>query len=347
MDAEALVAWIATALVGLSLLGVWVGRGGLRLRGARRLTPKLLLTHIGPAVTGLVVWVAYLVSDEPALTWVAFALLLFVAVLGSTQFYIWQQRRTGILRATEHHWDLAPIAVTDESIPAEQHFPVGVVVAHGVLAILTLTFVLITAINESSRASGTAVLDPITGSPSSVTATTARLEGNLGDRRGRARFDWGESRRYGRSVPGRTTSRGEVTADLAGLLPASVYHYRLMVGDRRGGDRTLITAVPRRVRLRRVSIVPRRFGAAGRATARFTLNAPATVRVGVYRVAGARLRRVATVVYDGRAGRNSFPFAGRPDIRGLPPGTYKVVFVGAVAGGRPSAPRAVRVRMVA
>jgi hypothetical protein len=37
---EALIAWIATAGVGLALLGIWFERGGLRHRGPRRITPQ-------------------------------------------------------------------------------------------------------------------------------------------------------------------------------------------------------------------------------------------------------------------------------------------------------------------
>ena len=353
MKGEALIAWIATAFVGLTLLGIWFERGGLRRRGARRITPRLLVTHIAPAVTGLLLWISFLVWDEAALAWIAFGLLLIVASIGSTNFVIWQRRRAGILRATKTRWDLSPAEGADESIPAEQHFPVGAVVAHGLLAILTLTFVLLTAINESSRASGTVTAGPLTGAPSSVTATSASLGGNTGGRSAAARFEYGESRRYGRSVPARSAGGAGVTGSLTGLLPSSVYHYRLVVGQGedtlRGGDRTLITAAPPRVRLRRARIAPRRFRAGGRAVLRFTLNAPATVRVGVYRVVRRARRtlfkRAATVVVDGQAGRNALPFAKRPEVRRLRSGRYKLVLVGAVVGGRPSTPRALRVRV--
>jgi hypothetical protein len=227
------------------------------------------------------------------------------------------------------------------------------VVVHGLLAILTLTFVLLTAINESSRASGTVTPGPLTGAPSSVTATSASLEGDTGGRSSAVRFEYGESRRYGRSVPARSAGGARVTGSLTGLIPSSVYHYRLVVGQGegilRGGDRTLITAVPRRVRLRRAKLAPRRFRAGGQVVLRFTLNAPATVRVGVYRLGRRsgrpRFKRVSTVVVDGRVGANAVPFAQRPEVRALPSGSYKLVLVAAVAGGRPSAPRALRVRL--
>src|SRR3954465_5314043 len=176
MEGQALIAWIATAGVGLSLLGIWFERGGLRFRGARPIPPKLLLTHITPAVTGLVLWIVYLITDATALAWLAFALILGVAVVGGAQFFIWQRRRHGILRATPHHWDLQTVTDKTEQVPAEQHFPVGAVVLHGLLAVTTVVFVFITALQQTREKE-----PPSTGAAGAVTATTATLHGSPGD----------------------------------------------------------------------------------------------------------------------------------------------------------------------
>lgn len=136
-------AWIATAAVGLSLLGIFVGRGGVhqdrRARG--RLRPQLLFSHIGVAVIGLGVWIAYLLLDREYLAYLALGLLVLVAILGCTEYYIWQKRRLGKIKATRGSWDLPPSTLAAGEIPAEQHFPVSVVVLHGVFAVITLILV--------------------------------------------------------------------------------------------------------------------------------------------------------------------------------------------------------------
>jgi hypothetical protein len=100
------------------------------------------------------------------------------------------------------------------------------------------------------------------------------------------------------------------------------------------------------VRLRAVSLAPRRIRRGRPARLGFLLDAPATVRVGVYRVRGRSLRRVATLVIDGSAGRNALAFNGRREIAALPPGHYRAVLVASVPGGRPSAPSRLGFRLV-
>jgi uncharacterized iron-regulated membrane protein len=76
------------------------------------------------------------VTDTGGLAWVAFVLLLVVALLGFTMFAIWFQRRQ----------QGAVGAAVDPGTPAEQHFPVSVVSLHGLLAATTLVLVFLTAI---------------------------------------------------------------------------------------------------------------------------------------------------------------------------------------------------------
>lgn len=143
MRIAALIAWVATAGFGLTMLSIWVGRGGIRSRFRRRLTSRRMLVHIVPAVGGLLVWIVF-VADGPApFGWVALALLAPVGVLGFWNFFLWQRRRRGVLRATSRHWDLPPNVAGNEQIPAEQHFPVVSVFLHGVLAVATIALVLL------------------------------------------------------------------------------------------------------------------------------------------------------------------------------------------------------------
>jgi hypothetical protein len=141
MDVAALVAWVITALGGFILLGTWISRGGARQRdaGASRFPPGLIFGHFLLAATGLVLWIVYLAADSAALAWTAFAILVVVALLGFTMFARWLQERRAPVAAG------GPVAAR----PPEQHFPVPVVVLHGLLAATTLVLVLLAALGAS------------------------------------------------------------------------------------------------------------------------------------------------------------------------------------------------------
>jgi hypothetical protein len=141
MGIAALITWVITALGGSILLWTWLSRGGLRDRqaGTSRFPPALILGHFLLAAVGLVLWIVYLVTDSGAVAWVAFAGLLVVAVLGFTMLAVWLQGRR------------VPVAAdpggTAPTRAPEQHFPVVVVVLHGLLAATTLVLVLLTALS--------------------------------------------------------------------------------------------------------------------------------------------------------------------------------------------------------
>jgi manganese efflux pump family protein len=136
MEWAALISWIVTAAGGFVLLAIWLGRGGMQQREGGRIRPALILSHFGLAATGLVLWIVYVVNDSETLAWIAFAMLLVVAVLGWTMFAIWWRRRQ--LGAAG--------AMAEGAEPAEQHFPVPVVALHGVLAVTTIVLVLLSAL---------------------------------------------------------------------------------------------------------------------------------------------------------------------------------------------------------
>jgi hypothetical protein len=131
MSIAALIAWIVTAGGGFVLLGTWLARGGRR---SSRFSPALIFGHFALAAAGLVVWIVYLVADTAALAWVAFVLLVPVAVLGFAMFARWLPT----FRARAAGGDA----------PAERHFPVVVVGAHGVVAVATVVLVLLAALNS-------------------------------------------------------------------------------------------------------------------------------------------------------------------------------------------------------
>ena len=97
---------------GFVLLTIWVSRGGMQQREGGRIRPALILNHFGLAAIGLVLWIVYVVNDSDTLAWIAFALLVVVAVLGWTMFAIWWRRR---------QLGAAAGAVAEPDEPAEQH----------------------------------------------------------------------------------------------------------------------------------------------------------------------------------------------------------------------------------
>jgi len=140
MDIVALITWILTALGGFFLLATWIRNGGHHQPSGSRFPPALIFGHFGLAAAGLIVWIIYIANGSDALAWIAFILLLPVALLGFTMFARWlpTYRQRGTLTG-------AARAAT-ASAPAERKFPVAVVAGHGVLAVVTLVLVLLAAL---------------------------------------------------------------------------------------------------------------------------------------------------------------------------------------------------------
>jgi Na+/proline symporter len=140
MEWAALISWIVTAGGGFVLLAIWLSRGGMQQREGGQIRPVLILSHFGLAALGLVLWIVYVANDSDTLAWIAFALLVVVAVLGWTMFALWWKRRQA---------GAGPVAVPEGGAsgqPAEQHFPVPVVALHGLLAVTTVVLVLLSAL---------------------------------------------------------------------------------------------------------------------------------------------------------------------------------------------------------
>ncbi len=126
MAVAALITWLITAVGGFVMLGLWLSRGGPRPDSGSRLASALVFPHFALAVVGLLVFIAYLLVGGAALAWIAFVLLLPVAVLGFTMLARWLRSR--------------------RTTTPESRFPVPVVVGHGLFAATTLVLVLLTAL---------------------------------------------------------------------------------------------------------------------------------------------------------------------------------------------------------
>lgn len=80
----ALASWIVTAAAGLYLLAGWLTRtpsGRRRFRGAAP-PPSVIGGHAGLGLAGLGVWIAFMATAEPALSWIAVGITFLAAGLG-------------------------------------------------------------------------------------------------------------------------------------------------------------------------------------------------------------------------------------------------------------------------
>jgi hypothetical protein len=141
VDIAALIAWIVTAGGGFFLLATWIRGGGHRQPGSSRFPPALIFGHFGLAATGLVLWIIVVANGSDTLAWISFALLVVIALLGFTMFARWlpSYRERGTLTGAARS--------ATATAPAERNFPVAVVGAHGVFAVVTVVLVLLAAIN--------------------------------------------------------------------------------------------------------------------------------------------------------------------------------------------------------
>jgi len=171
----ALFTWIVTALGGLFLLAIWLIEydPDFQRAAATRLPIPVISGHVLCALSGLVVWILYLVTDKDSFAWATVVLLGAVAVLGLTMAFRW----LGVYRSSplpkrtppslppppamslrpQDAWTLVqswPAAgsgyaagqAADLTVPPERHFPLIVVIGHGVFAITTIVLVVLTVL---------------------------------------------------------------------------------------------------------------------------------------------------------------------------------------------------------
>jgi hypothetical protein len=142
LSIAALIAWLVTATAGLYMFAVWlIEHEGSRGGGAgSRLRAPVVFSHVTLAAAGLVVWVLYLYSDRSRLAWAAFLILLPVAVLGFIMLTRWipVHRAANASAAAAARAGSRPAGTIG---PPERNFPVPVVVAHGLFAVVTIVLV--------------------------------------------------------------------------------------------------------------------------------------------------------------------------------------------------------------
>jgi hypothetical protein len=176
----ALIAWLLAAGSGGYVLGSWIAHGGTLRRRARSTgtgtgSPSaVLFGHFGLALTGLVIWVAYLTTGWAALAWAAVGVLLPVAGLGMATLTVGLPGRSaaaapsalrpvgaGISAGTQN---ATPGASGQNATPGASGQEAGgtgvasvqarlsplVVAAHGAFAVTTIILVLLAALGGAA-----------------------------------------------------------------------------------------------------------------------------------------------------------------------------------------------------
>jgi len=136
LSLAALIAWLVTVGLGVSMMARWIirtRRPGHRLRFGRG--PVLNFTHFGLALTGLLAWIIYLATGVTGLAWAACGLLLAVASLGMTLVFLPPAATAGTARLGD---DPPPVG----------HPPVPVIAAHITAACITILLATLAAIGS-------------------------------------------------------------------------------------------------------------------------------------------------------------------------------------------------------
>ena len=167
MSLAALFSWLITAGGGLYLLTIWLIEYDHEFQSgaATRLPVPVISAHALLAITGLGLWGYYLFTGSTRLAWAVVALLAVVATLGLIMASRWivvyrtlRAPRLAVATAGAHSapGGLNPAATAPAragrdgragvSGPPERHFPLPVVIAHGLFATVTIVFVVLTAL---------------------------------------------------------------------------------------------------------------------------------------------------------------------------------------------------------
>lgn len=169
MSLAALFSWLITAGGGLYLLTIWLIEYDHEFQAgaATRLPVPVISAHALLAIFGLGLWGYYLFSNAARLAWATVAILAIVATLGlimaARWIVVYRAHRSPwvAVAATGAHSASAGLfnsAATEPSGagrvtyaaapgPPERHFPLPVVIGHGIFATVTIVFVVLTALD--------------------------------------------------------------------------------------------------------------------------------------------------------------------------------------------------------
>ncbi len=161
MRTAAVIAWLVTAGGGLTMVTIWIAKGGLRQedreltmarsRGAAEppaaattnLSHWMVTSHVLLAVLGLGLFVYYLARRDSVQTgvesapWMALGTLVLVAALGVGMVRRWAADRRSTTDGTRRR---------RRSAAADQAIPAVIVAGHGLAAAVTIVLVLLVAL---------------------------------------------------------------------------------------------------------------------------------------------------------------------------------------------------------
>lgn len=168
MSELALLTWVVTALAGLFLLAIWLIEydPDFQRAAATRLPVPVISGHAMLAILGLVVWVSYLITGNDQFAWATLAILAAVTSLGITMATRWvivyrssaKPARTRLATAAAGAGGGAgSMSLRDDGerasdflVPPERHFPLSVVIGHGIFASVTIVLVLLSTLGVGS-----------------------------------------------------------------------------------------------------------------------------------------------------------------------------------------------------
>lgn len=145
--------WASTAVGGLAMAALFLRHGGMGQSEREAIGPLRVLPHVGFAVAGFALWLAYAISETDDLGWAAMSALAVAFLIAGTFLLTRDQhRRENLARAQGRA--VAPIAGTAPdtpastvaarpAIPAEHFIPIWLASGHGLLGGATLVLVLL------------------------------------------------------------------------------------------------------------------------------------------------------------------------------------------------------------
>lgn len=144
MSVAALFTWMITIFGGLILLVIWIIEYDAEFQSAAatRLPVSVISTHALLGMSGLLLWVGYLLVGKERLAWAAVFVLAAVALLGLLMAVRW-------IRVYRSFAAPGPSMTRNATAPPERSFPLPVVLLHGILAVTTFVLVLLTTLGAS------------------------------------------------------------------------------------------------------------------------------------------------------------------------------------------------------
>jgi hypothetical protein len=140
---SALGAWLAAALAGAYLLAAWLTPAQRRrLIRKRGVLPVVPLSHAGLAIAGLLIWIAFTVTNVATLAWADVGLTWVIAGLGMATLLGGLDLQAGSEPASAA--SVEPGGATAAAFTSRA--PVIVIALHGALATLTILLVLLAAV---------------------------------------------------------------------------------------------------------------------------------------------------------------------------------------------------------